>query len=176
MGLDWRLCCVRCVWGSVCVRIPSAAATQSSPRSARHFVSWTVPRSVFGAGVFWRSAPALRVGPNPVGSVSSLGDAHTGKRSREDTARRRVCSGNWDPPDLQDPDLPVPCLGRPPPGLETEMVLAEAEPAGSQATRGDTGLWFSCLGSRVASLATRPSSDQVVSPNPRGSDPAWSHR
>lgn len=64
--------------------------------------------------------------------------------------------GTPDPPDHQDSDLPVPCSGTPASGLwETEMDVAEAEPAGvarSQADRGTLSRGSHAWGA-VASVA-----------------------
>lgn len=105
------LCSLPC--GAPCVsespQLPPLAFTALSAP-----LLWTVSlEAVFGAGVFWRSAPPegwdlIRLDP-----CHSLGDAHRG-RGHVRTQPDASAGGNWDPPDLQDPDLPVPCLGRPP--------------------------------------------------------------
>ena len=100
---------------------------------------------------------ALRVGPNPVGSVSSLGDAHVGRGHVRTQPEGASAGGNRDPPDHQDSDLPVPCLGHPPrdSGKQRWLWLKPSLQGNMEPSQpGDTVLWFSCLGSH--SLSCHP--------------------
>ena len=125
-----------------------------------HHLLWTVSPQSCGCVWSWgfqEVGAALKVGPDPVGSMSS-GYAHPGKGHVRTQPEVMSAGGTPDPPDHQDSDLPVPCSGTPASGLwEREMDVAEAEPAGvawSQADRGTLSRGSHAWGA-VASVAAR---------------------
>lgn len=155
-GCEWAWTGVCAVFslpcGAPCVsespQLPPLAFTALSAP----FAVDCVPRGCVWSWGFLEVSAALRVGPNPVGSVSSLGDAHTGRghvRTQPEGASQAVTG-------ILRISRTQTCLGRRPRDSETEMVVAEAEPAGRRGAKrtGGTVLWFSSLGSR--SLSCHP--------------------
>lgn len=123
-GCEWAWTGVCAVFSLLCGAPCVSESPQLPPLAftalSAPFAVDCVPRGCVWSWGFLEVSTALRVGPNPVGSVSSLGDAHAGRGHVRTQPEGASAGGNWDPPDLQDSDLPVPCLGRPPRDSETD--------------------------------------------------------